>query len=228
MIDSDLPESEKKPHRVADEAQTAIAAGTLTSSHALKAATYHILANPDILERLMTELESAMPEAETRLTLKELEELEYLGAVMYESFRISHGVAHRLQRICPDQPIQYREWTIPPGTPVGITSVHVHEEPTIFEDPYSFKPERWLPWATHGQGLQRYLMSFGKGTRQCIGMELAKAEILTALAAVFRRFGRVMELYDTDRERDIDFKRDLFNPAPSVNSNGLKVFFKKQ
>lgn len=35
-------------------------------------------------------------------------------------------------------------------------------------------------------------------------MDLAKAEFLTILANMFRRFGRQMELYDVVREGDID------------------------
>lgn len=35
-------------------------------------------------------------------------------------------------------------------------------------------------------------------------MELGKAEVLTALANMFRHFGRSMRLVDCVRERDID------------------------
>ena len=59
-----------------------------------------------------------------------------------------------------------------------------------------------------------------------MGMELAKAEILTTLAGVMRRFGREMVLVDTVRERDIDAVYDVFNPLPSREDNGLKVLIK--
>jgi hypothetical protein len=58
-LDSDQPEWEKIADRIAGEAVVAIAAGTLTSSHVLKHATFHILANPPILERLTMDLEKA-------------------------------------------------------------------------------------------------------------------------------------------------------------------------
>ena len=56
-------------------------------------------------------------------------------------------------------------------------------------------------------------------------MDLGKAEILTTLACVFLRFGRSMRLVDVVRERDIDCVYDVFNPAPSKESNGLLVAF---
>ncbi len=227
FLDSDLPPAEKSAHRIAGEAQGAIAAGTLTSTHALKHATYHILANPPIFERLMEDLQRVIPDHQSAPSLRELEQIPYLVAILYETLRMFHGVSHRLQRICPDQSLQYGDWTIPPGTPVGMTSVHTHNDPSIFPDPHAFKPERWLPLQTEGQRLQKYLMAFGKGSRQCVGMELGKAEILTTLATVFRRFGRQMRLYETTREKDIDLVHDVFNPMASRRSNGLMILFDK-
>ena len=59
-------------------------------------------------------------------------------------------------------------------------------------------------------------------------MELGKAEILTALACVFRRFGSQMRLFDTIRERDVDTVYDQFGPEPSKDSNGVLVMFDKE
>ena len=143
FLNLDLPEYEKTLIKIAGEAKAAMAAGTLTSSYAPKHATYHILADPEIHERLMAELEEAIPNVDKPVTLRELESIHYLVAILYETLRNFHGLSHRLQRICPDQPILYREWSIPPGTPVSMTSAHVHDDPNIF-------PERWLPLKTRG------------------------------------------------------------------------------
>ena len=58
-------------------------------------------------------------------------------------------------------------------------------------------------------------------------MELGKAEILTALANVFHRFGNCMTLWDTIRERDVDTVYDVFNPMASRKSKGVLVMFEK-
>ena len=73
----------------------------------------------------------------------------------------------------------------------------------------------------------KYLASFRKGSRQCVGMELGKAEILTCLACMFRRFGRQMRLVDTIRKRDVGCEYDIFNPLSSKESNGVLVMFDK-
>lgn len=57
-----LPEAEKNPERLTSEAFIAMAAGTLTTSHCLKTATYHILANPDVNKELMRQLMDGFPD----------------------------------------------------------------------------------------------------------------------------------------------------------------------
>ncbi|KAL8687090.1 MAG: hypothetical protein Q9218_006640 [Villophora microphyllina] len=195
MDSPSLPESEKTPRRIKGEAQIAIGAGTLTTTHALKAATYHILANPDIKERLIKELEWYITDPDSPPNLRHLEQIPFLNLVMLESLRIFYGTANRLQRIFPDRPRQYKNITIPPGTPISMSALHVHDNTRVFPDPYKFDPSRWEGPSPP----TRYLVPFGKGTCMCVGMELAKAEILTTLANIFRRFGREMELYNTVR-----------------------------
>ncbi|KAI4149613.1 MAG: hypothetical protein L6R39_002454 [Caloplaca ligustica] len=222
FMESNLPESEKSPERIKAEAQTAIGGGTLTSTHALKTATYYILANPDIHTRLLEELENSIPDPDNPPNLRQLEQMPYLVAVLHETLRMFHGTSHRLQRIFPSRTVQYKQHVIPPGNVISMTPMHIDENPNIFPDPYTFDPSRWLG----ANPPLKYLITFGRGSRACVGMELAKAEILTTLANMFRRFGRKMELWNTDRKRDIDVVYDVFNPMPSKESNGLMVMFK--
>lgn len=117
-----------------------------------------------------------------------------------------------------------------------MTSVHMHQNPHIFPDPLTFNPYRWLSSTpadtnsstnpslqtlTPDKTLEKYLVAFGKGSRSCAGINLAKAEILLTLATIFRRY-EVQELVDTDR-RDVEVKRDLFLPFPEVGRGGVRV-----
>lgn len=219
--DDDLPLSEKSLPRLVMEAQGLVGAGTLTSAHMLSMTTYHVLMNPPILSRLMAELEEAIPDATAPCLLQNLEQLSYLSAVINEGLRISYGSIHRLQRVHPDNALTFRNWTIPAGTPVGMSSLHMHNDPAIFPEPRRFDPSRWM--GPEKELRQRHLFNFGRGTRQCVGMNLAMAEIYMALATLFRKFGTKMQLYDTVRERDVDVKHDFFVTNPSLNSRGVRV-----
>ncbi|SMR47054.1 unnamed protein product [Zymoseptoria tritici ST99CH_1A5] len=216
-----LPESEQTLPHLVNEAQSIVAAGQVTTTHYLNTTAYHILAREDVLKRLKAELKEVMSDGSLP-SWQALEQLPYLSAVVLEGYRMSHGPVHRLQRVAPDEDLVYKDYVLPPGTPVGMTSIFIHENPSLFPDPRAFKPERWLePGAK--ERLSNYLVNFSKGTRGCLGMYLAQAEIYLTLAAVFGRFD--MEIFETTRA-DIDVAHDFFNPQPRKGSVGLRVLVK--
>jgi cytochrome P450 len=228
LINGDLPTSEKSLPRLVDEGQTMIAAGQETSSFFLKTVTYFILANPEIHSRLKAELAEAIPDPGSIPQLATLEKLPYLHAVIQEGHRFSHGVVGRLQRISPDKPLQYRNWVIPAGIPVSMTSLLQHRDASIFPDPGNFDPTRWLPSSedsgkTGSNSLDKYLVPFSKGTRQCLGINLVVAETYLSVATVFRRFPD-MKLYETTA-RDAEIAHDYFIPHGHADSKGVRVIF---
>jgi len=44
-------------------------------------------------------------------------------------------------------------------------------DPEIYPEPEKFKPERWIEAAENGIKLDRYFVSFSKGTRSCVGIK---------------------------------------------------------
>ena len=224
LLSSDLPPFDKSVSRLVEDAQTMVGAGSITTSFALALGTYYILSSPSVLRTLLSELEAAIPLPETEMPpLTVLEKLPFLTAVYLETLRISYGVSHRLQRVCPDQAIRYHDTVIPPGTPVSMSSPHIHDHPAIFPHPREFRPERWIPLESKGAGLQRYLVAFSRGSRQCLGMHLGAAEVYMGIAGVMRRFGRGMRVVDTVRERDVEVVRDFFTPMTRGDSKGIWV-----
>lgn len=106
---------------------------------------------------------------------------------------------------------------------VSMDTYHMHHDESIFPDSFTFKPERWLnnPRGPDGQkSLARYLASFGRGTRKCVGFNLAYAEITLVLAALFRRFD--FDLYETSRS-DVDCYRDMVGLEVAPGSKGVRV-----
>jgi cytochrome P450 len=219
LLDSSLPPAEKSFQRLVDEAETIFAAGAYTTAHTLTTISFHLLTNPETLHKLKVELKSAISSPETSPSLKQLEQLPYLSAVISEGLRITSPVSSRLPRVSPDGPIIFREWAIPSGTPVSMTYGMMHENPTIFPEPREFRPERWLKENTK-ERLDRYLAPFSRGTRACIGQNLALAELRLTLATLFREFD--LELYETTRE-DVDIAHDSFSAIPRLDSKGVRV-----
>ncbi|EEH06444.1 benzoate 4-monooxygenase cytochrome P450 [Histoplasma capsulatum G186AR] len=241
ILDSNLEVEEKTPERILQEIRSTTAAGIETTSNALTVITYHLLDNPDKLQKLQNELSILEDGGNSEQQVHELGKLPYLVCLLVYGTQIdrrlrsslrdcgndgqwkvmlSYGVSTRLQRKSPEQAIQYKNYCIPPGTPVGMTSVLMHHNETIFPNSCKFVPERWLDLQERKR-LERYLVSFGKGSRRCVGQRLAQTTLLIAIATIFRKFE--LQLWGT-LKNDIEISHDLFVPRPkNTKSIGLQV-----
>ncbi|CAJ2502480.1 Uu.00g098740.m01.CDS01 [Anthostomella pinea] len=206
LLESSLPASEKSMYRLSGEGWSLVAAGSETTAAALTFITYFLLSEPDVAARLTEELKNENP---MKLSWVQLERYPYLFAVIHEALRISLGISSRLPRIARNEDLVY--------TNRGFNYVGV------FPDPEKFRPERWLD----GQGradhsMEKYIMSFGKGTRQCVGMNLAFCELYLVTAVLVLRLIPHMTLYDTVFE-DIKYEFDRLTPQPRAGARGVRV-----
>ncbi|GAP88381.1 putative cytochrome P450 [Rosellinia necatrix] len=216
-----LPPHERHYKRISHEAVTLMAAGGETTTSTFMTGVYFILANKDrILPKLREEIESVMHSSNSRPSVADLERLPWLTAVIKETLRISTLTA-RLTRVAPEEALQLQDWTLPPGTPVSMTLHEISFDPEIFPSPREFRPERWLPSNPDLERCNRYLVAFSRGSRICMGMNLAYAELYITFAALFRH--GEFELYDTVRERDVDFTRDFFVGETSAAAKGVRI-----
>ncbi|RDW75998.1 cytochrome P450-1 [Coleophoma crateriformis] len=234
ILDSNLSDFEKRPERLMEDAQNIAIAGTETTAWTLSVITFHLLRNPAILQKVKEELRDAIPDPDVPQSIKMMEQLPYLTAVITEGLRLSMGTSNRQERVCPDEVLVFTDgdkmWNIPKGTPVGMTTPLIHLNPAIFPAPLTFDPNRFLA----NPKLKRYLMSFSQGSRQCLGMNLAYAELYLVLSGLWRRFGGPeskeeegvsggrLELFETD-ETDVEMVYDLFVPYAKRESLGIRV-----
>ena len=167
-----LPPSEKTEDVILRNAVMLVSAGIETTTHALDTATLHLNLpeNAHMLKRIKEEVKSAWPEGQAEVpSWKSLEALPYLQAVIKESLRLSIGAAARLPRINHHEAMQYKTWTMPAGTEISMTTRDIHFNTSIFPDPGRFEPDRWL--GEEGKEREKYLVSFSKGSRTCIGKQ---------------------------------------------------------
>lgn len=103
----------------------------------------------------------------------------------------------------------------------------MHHNERLYPDSWAFQPERWVknpdiklsPDATPTK-LSRYMTAFGRGSRMCLGMYVAEAELYMILAALFRRFE--LELFETDRTA-VDCVKTALGPLPKDGTKGVRV-----
>lgn len=220
---SPLPAHEKRLDRITQDAVMIVGAGTEANGAALSIVTFYLLADPAKSQRLQLELASIAKSGFSKLlSYQQLVKCRYLGACISEGLRLSKE-SNRMPRINRTAPTIYQQWTIPPGTPISMSLRDVHLDQLVFQNPHHFQPERWLG-ENSKKDLRRFLVPFGKGTRSCLGMHLALAELYLTIGNLFHRFD--MELYDTD-EKEIRLTHDFFSLDASKEAEGLRILVRK-
>ncbi|KAM5440458.1 hypothetical protein McanMca71_003941 [Microsporum canis] len=170
-----------------DEAYIVVAAAADTTGNAMTVALYHTVSSPNIYATVTAELREAFPDPNGDIDFVTLEKLPYFTGIIKEALRLSFGVVGRLPRVVPEPGAEFDGYEVPAGTIVGMSSWTMHRNQDIFPDPDKFDPSRWLDPAASIE-LERYLVAFSKGSRACVGMQLAECELYVTLGRVLRSF----------------------------------------
>ncbi|KAK8054878.1 cytochrome p450 domain-containing protein [Apiospora rasikravindrae] len=187
---SNLPPAEKRLGRVMQEVGPTLGAGYETTASALRLILFHVYSNTEILQRLRQEIGS-------------LEHMPYLTAVLTEGMRLSPGIVSRAPRVT-DKDLVYQKWRIPAGTPVGMTTYLMHTDESLYPEPMRFNPDRWMGTSKGTVADARYYAPFSRGTRMCLGMHLAWAEMYLVLVTLVRQFDFTVEGTAEDFECETD------------------------
>merc|ERR1712000_805452 len=99
-----------------------------------------------------------------------------------------------------------------------MSAAITHHDESIFPDSYSYIPDRWLDEKNEfRKDVAHGMMAFSKGSRACLGKNLALCELHLALAALALRVMPHMRLVDTTQE-DIAYDHDMFVPMAKSGS----------
>ncbi|KAK1832579.1 benzoate 4-monooxygenase cytochrome P450 [Podospora conica] len=187
-------------------------AGTETTAANLTVIVFWLLAKPEIHARLMEELGDLTPET---LRWTDLENRPYMWALVHESLRVMPGITARTARIARDEDLVYEsqdgkvQWVIPRGTPIGMSPIINHHDKELFPNSDEFDPDRWLVDGQRNFALAKNLMAFGKGSRSCLGENLAYCELYIMTAMMAMRVIPRARLSGTTAE-DLAYDHDMF------------------
>ena len=73
-------------------------------------------------------------------------------------------------------------------TIVSMQCYTTHQDPTAFPNPESFLPERWMAPEGPTAEMKLLFMPFSKGTRACLGRNLAMLELKLLTVALLQRY----------------------------------------
>jgi cytochrome P450 / NADPH-cytochrome P450 reductase len=156
---------------------TFIIAGHDTTSGLLSFTLYYLLDNPETLLKARAEVDSVIDDDET-LSVKHLQNLPYVDAVLKESIRLQPPVAGVHLRPLRDVEIIGGKYLLKKTDPIAVLLQKLHRDPAVWgADAEAFKPERMAP-EKFDKLPQNSYKPFGNGPRACIGRAFAWQEAM--------------------------------------------------
>ncbi|VXD15531.1 putative cytochrome P450 110 [Planktothrix serta PCC 8927] len=170
-----------------DELLTFLFAGHETTATAMAWALYWIHHQPEVYEKLMSELNSLSRDADGM----EIFRLPYLTAVCQETLRI-YPVGMLTFARTNKESVDLMGYQLPPKTPVVGCIYLTHRREDLYPQADQFKPERFLE-----RKFSAYeFLPFGGGSRLCLGMALAQYEMKLVLATILLNY----ELHSLEKQ----------------------------
>lgn len=182
-------------------------AGTLSPSSAMKELTRHLATHLESQKKLYEELLSrnvALP-----ASFEAVQNLPYLEGIVREALRLHSQIVVRQERVAPAGGLMLPNGIcLPAGTNVGALGQAMTLHRDVFgPDADEYKPERWMKRDNESQiqyderrkSMERSDMTFGHGSRACIGKNLTLLELHKAVASLVLTF-RFEAVGDTRQE----------------------------
>ncbi|XP_071686728.1 cytochrome P450 81Q32-like [Rutidosis leptorrhynchoides] len=157
-------------------------AGTDTSSMTIEWAMSLLLNHPNVLKKARTELDKNIGQ-ERLVQESDLPNLSYIQCIINETLRLFPTapllVPHEASEDCT-----IGGFDVAGGTMVLVNVWAIHRDPKLWDDPLSFRPERF-----EKMGKEEYrFIPYGMGRRQCLGSGLANRVMGLVLASLIQCF----------------------------------------
>jgi cytochrome P450 family 135 len=144
-----------------DELVTLLLAGHETTATSVAWAVERLVRHPDKLARLVAEIDAVDASGDER----------YMNAVIAETLRVRPVVPIVARMLT--QRLNVDGYALPAGTRVTPSIYLTNRNARVYEDPHSFRPERF----EHSAPETFAWIPFGGGIRRCIGASFAQLEM---------------------------------------------------
>ena len=192
---------------IVDNLLTFITAGHETTALGL-AWTFDLLSrNPACEEKVLDEIDNVT--AGRPLTPEHIAQLVYTKQVFSEAMRLYPPAPIITRTALRD--FRLGGFLIPEGTVLFVPIYAVHNHASIWPDPQTFDPDRFLPDAVKARHRYAY-MPFGAGPRVCIGNAFAVMEAVAILAVILQR----MRLVSVDQKPPLPIMKVTLRPKDSL------------
>jgi cytochrome P450 len=183
----------------------------------------YLSAYPDVQRRAHDEIDRVVGKSRSP-TFSDANQLPYIRAIGKEILRIrplaSMGIPHYATA-----DINYKEHIIPKNSIIAISQYAIHYNQTLFPDPETFNPERYLKhphgaavYAAAPDPYDRDHWDFGAGRRICPGMHLAENSMFITIA-------KILWAFDLVAPGKVDLSHDAYEPGTMTIPKPFAVTF---
>ncbi|KAJ0804439.1 putative cytochrome P450 [Helianthus annuus] len=162
------------------------AAGTDVTSTSIEWAISELIRHPRVMKKLQKEV-TEIAHGKPMITEDDLEKMTYLHAVLKEALRL-HTPAPLLISRESTQDVKLMGYDISAGTQVIINAWAIGRDPSQWEEPEMFCPERFLNNSIDYRGHNFEYIPFGAGRRGCPGIHFAIVVNELALANLVYKY----------------------------------------
>jgi cytochrome P450 len=163
-----------------------------------------LLHSPETLSKAQEELRQTIGRG-NHVDESDIPRLPYLQAVVKETFRLHPAVPLLLPRKAGAE-VEVRGFTVPKGAQVLVNAWAIGRDPSIWENPNSFMPERFLGSEIEVRDRTFQVIPFGGGRRICPGFPLAIRMVHLMLGSLIHSFDWKLEDGVTPKDMNMDEK----------------------
>ncbi|XP_027080461.1 premnaspirodiene oxygenase [Coffea arabica] len=160
--------------------------GTETSSTTLEWAMSELMKNPNVMTKVQNEIRKAFTGKKT-IEENEIQQLQYLKLVIKETLRLHPPAPLSVPKQCREQ-CEIDGYSIPVKTRLFVNTWAIARDPEYWDDPESFKPERFENSSIDFTGNHFELLPFGSGRRICPGISFGIANVELPLTLLLYHF----------------------------------------
>ncbi|KAI7745401.1 hypothetical protein M8C21_015098 [Ambrosia artemisiifolia] len=165
-------------------------AGTDTITTTIEWAMAELINNKNVMFELQQELKHKIKSS--TILESEISKLPYLNACIKETLRLHPPVPLLLPHRAT-QTSEVLNYTVPRGAQILVNIWAIGRDPKLWEDPFSFKPERFLGSSLDFRAGQDFeFIPFGAGRRMCPGLPSGITSVQSILASLILRFDWVL------------------------------------
>ena len=166
-----------------DEVMTLLLAGHETTAVSLSWVWLLLAQHPEVERQLGRELDAVLGGRPP--SVQDIPNLALTGRIVKEAMRL-YPPAWAIVRTAVGD-VELAGYTVPAKATVIMSQWVMHRDPRFYDEPESFKPDRWLE-ERYSSAPRFTYFPFGGGPRICIGASFAMTEAVLVLATIAQKW----------------------------------------